>query len=475
LGPEGGFGVVYPGSGDEHQDVAVKKLKLEAHEAAHRELRIAEEFIGRTFRHVLPFLDAGQDAESGFYFVVMPRAEKSLEDELQSGRTWEDVDAAGILLEIAEGLSEVPDVVHRDLKPGNILLHEERWKVADFGIARFVEESTSLRTLKECLSPRYAAPEQWLYERSSNKTDVYALGCIGYALLTGHPPFPGPRGEEYREQHLHESPPQLEKHNVLLRSLLAIMLRKNPEIRPSLSRVVQLLKNIIDGTPKPGNGRGLSALARAGALVAEREALEEAKRNAEAANRAQRGSLAQEAKKILSRIVDTMFESIHDSAPAAVRRSSRGGTIAVIQLGHATLELNYLFYGTDIPEGSFPASGWDVVVGAKVTVKQEAPVYLWSSSLWYARVSLRDSYRWFEVSYFTNAFVMARPPFEPYALEDIAMADEAASPVMGMHQIAYGPKPIDDEDTAQFCERWAELLAKACEGKLGPPSHLPLK
>jgi serine/threonine protein kinase len=165
LGPEGGFGVVYPGSGDEHQDVAVKKLKLEAHEAAHRELRIAEEFIGRTFRHVLPFLDAGQDAESGFYFVVMPRAEKSLEDELQSGRTWEDVDAAGILLEIAEGLSEVPDVVHRDLKPGNILLHEERWKVADFGIARFVEESTSLRTLKECLSPRYAAPEQWLYER----------------------------------------------------------------------------------------------------------------------------------------------------------------------------------------------------------------------------------------------------------------------------------------------------------------------
>lgn len=50
-------------------------------------------------------------------------------------------------------LSELPDIVHRDLKPQNVLFHSGRWKVADFGIARFVEETTSVRTLKDCLSP----------------------------------------------------------------------------------------------------------------------------------------------------------------------------------------------------------------------------------------------------------------------------------------------------------------------------------
>ncbi|MDM3788590.1 protein kinase, partial [Proteus mirabilis] len=78
---------------------------------------------------------------------------------------------------------EVGDIVHRDLKPGNILRHEERWKIADFGIAKFVEDSTSLETLREALTPSYAAPEQWLGQRPTSATDIYALGCIIHALV----------------------------------------------------------------------------------------------------------------------------------------------------------------------------------------------------------------------------------------------------------------------------------------------------
>ena len=63
-----------------------------------------------------------------------------------------------VLLEMVQGLSEVGEIVHRNLKPDNILYHEGLWKIADFGIARFVEEATASNTLKDCLSPFYAAP-----------------------------------------------------------------------------------------------------------------------------------------------------------------------------------------------------------------------------------------------------------------------------------------------------------------------------
>ncbi len=157
------------------------------------------------------------------------------------------------------------DIVHRDLKPGNILFHEARWKLADFGIAKFVEESTSLKTLKGCLSPQYAAPEQWNLQKSTRATDVYALGCIGYALLTGAPPFQGPANEDFRNQHLHFAPPGNLTCSNRLRSALSMMLRKTPEARPGLPRVVQLLEQIDASTDD-----GFSGLAEAGAAVAAR-------------------------------------------------------------------------------------------------------------------------------------------------------------------------------------------------------------
>jgi len=110
-------------------------------------------------------------------------AEKSLEDEVQDQGNLPENKVVEILIQIVTGLDEVRDIIHRDLKPDNVLLHKNKWKIADFGIARFVEESTSLNTLKGYLTPPYAAPEQWKMERATHATDVYALGCIGYKLL----------------------------------------------------------------------------------------------------------------------------------------------------------------------------------------------------------------------------------------------------------------------------------------------------
>jgi len=71
------------------------------------------------------------------------------------------------LIQIVTGLQEIGQLVHRDLKSANILFHQGSWKIADFGIARFVEESTSANTVKGFLSPQFPAPEQWSGEHAS--------------------------------------------------------------------------------------------------------------------------------------------------------------------------------------------------------------------------------------------------------------------------------------------------------------------
>lgn len=257
LGTPGGFGAVYAGFSNEHGELAVKRLHISANDAAHREMRIATDLAGRKLANVIPVLDAGEDADSGAYFVVMPKAEKSLQAEVTGGLQARD--AARIMLDIVSGLIEVNDIVHRDLKPANILFHAGRWKVADFGIARFLEESTSLETLKGCLSPPYAAPEQWQFVRATPATDMYALGCIGYALLTGRPPFPG---SDFRDQHLHADPAALPAGcPPRLQTLLSMMLRKSPSARPGLERVCTLLNEVIQTSNPPGRGDGFNVLA----------------------------------------------------------------------------------------------------------------------------------------------------------------------------------------------------------------------
>ena len=201
--------------------MAVKRLHLAASEAAHRELTIAEDLADRELRHVMPVLDAGQDSESEGYFVVMPVAERSLQDRLHTQGPMAEADAVEVLSQIASGLEQVKHLVHRDLKPGNVLFMDGHWCIADLGIARFVEESTSARTLKDCLSPQYASPEQWRFERATSATDIYALGCIGHALLTGAPPFTGGRAE-LQDKHLNAAPSDPPACSPQMRTLLSI-------------------------------------------------------------------------------------------------------------------------------------------------------------------------------------------------------------------------------------------------------------
>ncbi|MBA4189520.1 MAG: hypothetical protein C0467_16145 [Planctomycetaceae bacterium] len=243
----GNFATVFAGHSAEHGEIAVKQLRVGTADevcSTRRELEIANQLVGKSFQHVVPIFDSGRDTQSDFNYVVMAKAERTLDEDLKRGVPFDQQKAVTILLDLAKGLEEVADIVHRDLKPKNILLHQDRWKIADFGIARFIEESTSDETLKDFKSKPYAAPEQFEGKRATAETDIYSLGCIGYALLTGKSPFDGP-AEEYKDKHLNERPKPISHVSLELRTLLLRMLEKKQASRPSRESVKRQLENIL--------------------------------------------------------------------------------------------------------------------------------------------------------------------------------------------------------------------------------------
>jgi len=477
LGPAGGFGAVFAGEGEDGAPVAVKRLHMEAEEAAHREFRIAEFLMSRDLRYVVPFLDAGQDQTTSRYFLVMPRAEKSLQDVLEAEGCVEEHEAASILLAVCNGLREVGDLVHRDLKPGNVLWQDGHWRIADFGIARFVEESTSLRTLKSCLSPPFAAPEQWRLERSTRATDLYALGCMMYALLNGAPPFPGPDVPSFQDQHLSSAPPELVCRNASLRSLASMLLMKSPKARPSLDRVCRILDRVVVSTTGSGAPMAESPLAAAGIKAAEAASKKDAQSERRRIELERRQNLARDGLASLNRLVQTLLERIQDQAPPAECARSPAHYLEAHLLA-GDLEIMLLQDEQHMmPEHAFRSSTWDVVLGAIIAVRQKENPYMWAANLWFGRIPGDDAYRWWEVGYMSHPVAERRRRDAPFAVDQKRMdeADEAASPGMNTVQFAYGPVAVDGEHSEAFFDRWCRLFAHAAQEELRRPRTLPIR
>jgi serine/threonine-protein kinase len=473
LGRPGGFGAVFRGHSDQLGDIAVKKLHITAEDAGHREIRVANELIQKQLVNVMPILDAGIDPETGGYFFVMPCADCSLQDEINRREKIPEAEVIDILAQIASGLSEVSQIVHRDLKPGNILFHVDKWKIADFGIARFVEESTSLNTLKECLSPQYAAPEQWKQEKVTDKTDIYSLGCIAYTLISGRPPYSGASFEELREQHLHSEPPVLECSPVT-KSLILLMLRKIPESRPSLERVKNRLFEIGKSLNQPSAGAGFDALAIAGAKAAEETNKKEALLIAAEKEKIKRQDLARFASGSLDQIIVTLFETINKFAPTAQIHKQPN---PYVWLGSAMLKIELPSRNEALDSAFFEKSAWDVIMIADITIEQANPKYIWGANLFYADPNRSGEFRWYEVMFMAYYAVSRRPLYEPFRVDTMNYSDAARAfggQGIGAFQLAAKPIPIDDEHLDTFCNRWAELLAKAYSGELSRPRTLPL-
>jgi tRNA A-37 threonylcarbamoyl transferase component Bud32/tetratricopeptide (TPR) repeat protein len=196
----GGMAVVYLAQDLRHKrQVALKVLRpeLAASLGGERFLREIELAAQLTHPNILPLHDSG-DA-GGLLYYVMPfvdgesvRARIAREGPLRIG------DAVRILRDVADALSHAHGrgVVHRDIKPDNVLLSERHALVTDFGIGKAVSKASSQETLTTAGvslgTPTYMAPEQATAEKDiDHRADIYALGIVGYEMLVGEPPITG--------------------------------------------------------------------------------------------------------------------------------------------------------------------------------------------------------------------------------------------------------------------------------------------
>jgi serine/threonine protein kinase len=179
-------------------DVAIKVLRRElaaalGHERFLREIRI----LGRLHHlNILPLLDSGEGGGS-LYFIA-PYIAGSLQRRLEQHGPLPLEEVTRIARDIAAALDHArqQDVIHRDVKPGNVLLDEGRAIVCDFGVARALEVAGGERFGSSSGfaigTPAYMSPEQAMGGAIDARADVYGLGCVLYEMLTGEPPFTGP-------------------------------------------------------------------------------------------------------------------------------------------------------------------------------------------------------------------------------------------------------------------------------------------
>jgi len=200
---QGGMATVYLAEDLRHnRRVALKLLRpeLAAILGADRFLAEIRTTANLQHPHVLPLFDSGE--AGGFLFYVMPYVEgETLRDRLVREKQLPIADALRLASEIAAALDYAhrQGVIHRDIKPENILLHEGNALVADFGIALAASRAGGSRMTETGMSlgtPAYMSPEQAMGERElTARSDVYALGCVLYEMLTGEPPFTGPTAQ----------------------------------------------------------------------------------------------------------------------------------------------------------------------------------------------------------------------------------------------------------------------------------------
>ncbi|HET6379756.1 MAG TPA: Stk1 family PASTA domain-containing Ser/Thr kinase [candidate division Zixibacteria bacterium] len=179
--------------------------------------------------NIVPVYDYGTDSETGNQFIVMQLVEgQDLAAILRERGTLSTDDAVRVALGVASALEAAHrrGIVHRDVKPGNILITDDgEVKVTDFGIARAVSETSMTVTGTTLGSVHYFSPEQARGDEVTGRSDVYALGIVLYEMLTGRRPFEGDSAAGVALKRLTEDPPPPSTLRPVPSGLEAIVMR----------------------------------------------------------------------------------------------------------------------------------------------------------------------------------------------------------------------------------------------------------
>jgi tetratricopeptide (TPR) repeat protein len=208
----GGFAIVYRATDlKHHREVAIKILRVATPVALDRFQR--EIAIVATLQHpnILPLFDSGTTGP--FLYFVMPCVQGgTLRDRLNERRTIPTDEAIEITRQVALGLEVAHQhgVIHRDVKPENIMLYHGEAAIADFGLAWEIDRPSLPRVTDPEMvagTPEYMSPEQLAGKEIDERSDVYALACVLFEMLDGDPPFTHESPQVVLSQQLTDPPP----------------------------------------------------------------------------------------------------------------------------------------------------------------------------------------------------------------------------------------------------------------------------
>ncbi|HEX6060359.1 MAG TPA: serine/threonine-protein kinase [Gemmatimonadaceae bacterium] len=280
----GGMGIVYRARDARlKRAVAVKLLPPELAyrgEIRSRFLREAETAAQLSHPHIVP-IHAVDERDGLVYFVMGYVEGENLARRLHERGRLDPDETRRILCEVGNALAyaHARGVIHRDIKPDNILLEKEsgRAMVTDFGIARAVSDSSGdsrlTATGTAIGTPAFMSPEQCAGDREiDGRSDLYSLGVVGYQMLTGELPFTAPNTPMMLVKHISERPLPIEQKRTDLPPDMAraimMLLEKEPADRfPSASALVAALESgempLLPASPAGGTRRGTGAAALA--------------------------------------------------------------------------------------------------------------------------------------------------------------------------------------------------------------------
>ena len=188
--------------------------------------------------HIVPLLHAGRQAELLYYTMPLVegeslRAKLAREGELPIG------EAVRILRDVVDALAyaHAHGVVHRDIKPDNVLITGHHAVVTDFGVAKALSEATgehSLTSIGVALgTPAYMSPEQAAGEQVDHRADIYSLGVLAYEVFAGRLPFVGANAHQILAAHVTQAPDPLTKHRTSVPPALAAVVMRCLEKKPA--------------------------------------------------------------------------------------------------------------------------------------------------------------------------------------------------------------------------------------------------
>ena len=260
---KGGYGEVYAGEQKSGPRVAIKILDpthCRDDDAVTRFKREAETARRLEHEHIVRVLDVGTSRNR--HYIVMELVHGGALKSLMK----RERDAAqatkvlGVLIEAARALAFAHEqgVVHRDVKPANILLTRSgRAKVADFGLARAVDHSSMTTEGRLLGTASYMSPEQAKGDRATGASDVYAMGIILYEAITGDLPFQSDNHLGFLYQHAEIEPPRptvQAPYPPALANLALECLAKHPDARPKMSQFADRLATIARTRPRRISG-----------------------------------------------------------------------------------------------------------------------------------------------------------------------------------------------------------------------------